>query len=323
MAGFKFNFCHPKGGQEEEQQGDISPQKLQTEMAATEHVFNEEDWQRRILSLSAENDQENLKERLQINANSKEEPNITLNYLSTQYIDQSFNHIKDKNLLEVIKHSDLSSGIYEGGFKVWECTVDLIKYLSENRHLIEDKKILDLGCGAGLPGIFCLLHGADHVCFQDYNPEVINNFTFPNVCLNLLTELETSTDEKTSSKIVSRLPVYKRSPLSCDIRNKTSFFSGDWASFGTLLRKKDDKFDLILSSETIYNTENYPKLKPLISNHLKQDGMALFSAKSYYFGVGGSTEDFKEFVKSKSFDVKTVCHVTEGVNREILDIRKV
>lgn len=70
---------------------------------------------------------------------------------------------------KIDQHSDLIPGVYEGGAKIWECTDDLLRYLSEN--YADDKwsksKVLDLGCGSGLLGIFAFLKGAK-VVFQDY-----------------------------------------------------------------------------------------------------------------------------------------------------------
>jgi predicted RNA methylase len=56
-----------------------------------------------------------------------------------------------------------------GGLKIWECTNDLIEYLLENESNIElkDAKVLDLGCGAGILGIYAFLRGS-FVTFQDY-----------------------------------------------------------------------------------------------------------------------------------------------------------
>lgn len=67
------------------------------------------------------------------------------------------------------KHSDLLPGVYEGGAKIWECTIDLIDYFVENTKLsdFKAKRVLDLGCGSGLLGIYALTCGAT-VHFQDY-----------------------------------------------------------------------------------------------------------------------------------------------------------
>ena len=54
-----------------------------------------------------------------------------------------------------------------GGFKIWECTLDLITYLS-NIYDFTGKRVLDVGCGSGLLGICALTTGAGTVHFQDY-----------------------------------------------------------------------------------------------------------------------------------------------------------
>jgi SAM-dependent methyltransferase len=54
-----------------------------------------------------------------------------------------------------------------------------------NKTLFEGKRVLELGCGQGLPGICALMQGkAAHVAFQDYNQEVIDKATKPTVILN-------------------------------------------------------------------------------------------------------------------------------------------
>lgn len=56
-----------------------------------------------------------------------------------------------------------------GGLKIWECTSDLLSYLITNPDdtNYEVTKVLDLGCGAGILGIYAFTFGA-HVTFQDY-----------------------------------------------------------------------------------------------------------------------------------------------------------
>ena len=44
--------------------------------------------------------------------------------------------------------------VYEGGMKIWECSLDLVKYLSETVADLHGKKVLELGCGAGLDFVF-------------------------------------------------------------------------------------------------------------------------------------------------------------------------
>ena len=62
-------------------------------------------------------------------------------------------------------HSDLIPGVYEGGLKVWECALDLVEYLAESDIDFSGMRVLELGCGAGLPAIFALIRGAREVHF--------------------------------------------------------------------------------------------------------------------------------------------------------------
>lgn len=63
-----------------------------------------------------------------------------------------------------------------GGLKIWECTEDLIQYFEDNENEInfESKRVLDLGCGAGILGIYAYMKGA-LVTFQDYVSREGNN----------------------------------------------------------------------------------------------------------------------------------------------------
>lgn len=73
----------------------------------------------------------------------------------------------DHELHQLIKqNSDIIPSQYEGGLKVWECTFDLVKYLSTLD--FTGKSVLDLGCGSGLAGIVCLLKGSALVDFHDF-----------------------------------------------------------------------------------------------------------------------------------------------------------
>ncbi|KAI5644241.1 lysine methyltransferase domain-containing protein [Phthorimaea operculella] len=208
------------------------------------------------------------------------------------------NNLKNAVELADKEHSDLVPGKYEGGLKIWECTYDLVEYLSGLENLsLKNMKVLDLGCGAGILGIYALIEGAT-ATFQDYNKEVIECVTIPNVFLNA--------EEEDRSFDTSQI----------------KFYSGDWGSFNNLL-PDTEMFDVILTSETIYNPENYNKLIDLFLQRLTKTGMVFVAAKTCYFGVGGGTRQFEKCIEKNSLLKSEVCWKSEGgIQREIIKVTR-
>ncbi|XP_042358423.1 histidine protein methyltransferase 1 homolog [Plectropomus leopardus] len=241
----------------------------------------------------------------------------------------------------VAQRSDLISGVYEGGLKVWECTYDLLELIERDGETFGGKAVLDLGCGAGLLGILALKRGAKQVHFQDYNSTVIEQLTVPNVILNCHEDDEgDSEDEEGKGKILEEdgckkkvkevkdgdPPVKKRArdlsehPLVAKCR----FFSGDWSTFLTLLQNEEPqpKYDIIFTSETIYNTSYYPALHETLHKLLAPDGLVHLATKSHYFGVGGGLHLFETFVEQRGvFSMEHLWDGEEGLQRHVVVLR--
>ncbi|KAJ6777052.1 HISTIDINE PROTEIN METHYLTRANSFERASE 1 HOMOLOG-RELATED [Salix koriyanagi] len=192
-----------------------------------------------------------------------------------------------------LPNSDLVPGVYEGGLKLWE--------------------VLELGCGHGLPGIFAFLEGASAVHFQDFNAEVLQSLTIPNVNANLSEKLSPSTSKDASSDTVGEL----------------RFFAGDWSQVHQCLPHANKKekdlscssghsphsgYDIVLMAETIYSISAQHNLYSLIKKCLSHPGGVVYmAAKKHYFGVGGGTRQFLSMVeKDGVMAASLVAEVADG-----------
>ncbi|KAJ2547575.1 hypothetical protein EV175_005164, partial [Coemansia sp. RSA 1933] len=105
---------------------------------------------------------------------------------------------KDKNASDVIK------GVYEGGLKTWECSIDLLNYVVDHAEELSanfsDARVLEIGCGTALPSLHILktIPGAK-VTMQDYNRDVLELVTVPNVLCNTILEPSSSSGSSSVS----------------------------------------------------------------------------------------------------------------------------
>lgn len=206
----------------------------------------------------------------------------------------------------------LEKGKYEGGFKVWESTRDLIKFLTEDQIIINELlhrgapfKSLELGAGSSLATLALLSrlikdplfdnHYEFHI--QDYNWEVLASLTLMNFASNLpLDYLEALIETR------------------C-----LQFFYGHWNNF-----KASSKYDLIIMSEVIYDAENYEALHNILAQYTKKNGFVVLATKDTYFGLSGGLYTWVDYMKSKKiFKVDTRISVTTtNIPRSILIMKR-
>lgn len=303
MADFKFNFASGDSDEEE----DISPSDNCPEQST--ELTNVREAKEILI-------QSNLAEYLspEVEETRIADGNLRIKHVSETNVEESLRDRQDVSSRDIVtaaeNSTDLIPSVYEGGLKIWECSVDLVEYLLENGMGFQGKRVLEIGCGAALPGIYALLQGAE-VHFQDYNDDVIEYVTIPNVLLNVAQQHKQCQLETATFDVLETARKYCR------------FFAGDWGSVVDFInpeRAGEMMYDVILTSETIYAVESHAKLYHFIERHLrKPDGVAYVAAKTHYFGVGGGTRSFEKLVTMDGvFDV-SICKVyNDGVKREIL-----
>jgi hypothetical protein len=81
-----------------------------------------------------------------------------------------------ESLRESLRASDLVRGGYEGGFKLWECAIDLLHEIWRRQRdgtmPMRQASVLEAGCGAGLPSLLALRLGCRLAVLHDFNAEV-------------------------------------------------------------------------------------------------------------------------------------------------------
>lgn len=191
--------------------------------------------------------------------------------------------------------SDIVPSVYEGGYKLWECAIDLAEYLRKTS-MCKGKSVLELGAGHAIPSIVAAMQDAKFLCIQDYNEEVLRDVTIPNLTTN-------------TTNVPAR------------------YFAGGWKTLPNILQRR---FDIILSADTIYATEQCNSLAECICRSLEVGGLALIAAKKYYFGVGGGTAAFQDALRyhaknqSISLRLRTVLEIRDGLSnvREIIEAQR-
>jgi predicted nicotinamide N-methyase len=218
-------------------------------------------------------------------------------------------------------HSDVVPSVYEGGFKLWECAADIIYFLEDHndKYNLKDARLLDLGCGHALPGLYSLFFPkAAYVALQDYNADVITNCTIPNAIHNTL-RWKCNSKEQLSQQYQQTIEF---------LNSRCGFYSGDWSDeklVALLTHNNSLKYDIILSSDTIYSQQSIKPLVKIIKSTLAENGVALIAAKRFYFGVGGSTKELLEVIQAEGALTARVMETFEDGKsnvREIIEVKR-
>lgn len=222
------------------------------------------------------------------------------------------------------KDSDLRQNVYEGGYKTWECSLDLVRYLLDRgpRKDLDDLMrvghVIEMGCGSALPSLLLFQYAVKnqlgiYFTLTDYNADVMRLVTLPNLLLTWVSTLSAGDSQtlfsETGNPLLEQqengelyitpeiLSAFKR------VMNETgitmTFISGSWTPIDALLEMVPSSPDLntfILGSETIYSPASLTAFTDAIVALMGRvkTGKTMVAAKRVYFGVGGSVDGFRE-----------------------------
>lgn len=86
--------------------------------------------------------------------------------------------------------------------------------------------------------------------------------------------------------------------------------------------EESEKYDVLLTAETIYEQEYHTRLYQLMKTIIKKGGSAYVAAKGYYFGCSGSLSQFLDLVRrDQHCEIETVFQNSQTVRREIVRLR--
>ncbi|BFZ61754.1 hypothetical protein YB2330_002829 [Saitoella coloradoensis] len=224
---------------------------------------------------------------------------------------------------------DVIPGVYEGGFKTWECSIDLSRYLSTEISagtLTFPARVAELGCGSALPSMHLLHHALvkGHplsMTLQDYNASVLQHVTVPNVYLAwALSRAEEGGWENDGEIDVTD---ENKTAFLNELQTKNiqiTLLSGGWGE--RMLGYMKPPPSILLASETIYSPNSLPAFMDVLHGCCAAGSQALIAAKKVYFGVGGGVDEFKQAVEGRNMltwgPVDEVS--TQGVARTILKV---
>ncbi|KAL2814785.1 hypothetical protein BJX63DRAFT_190860 [Aspergillus granulosus] len=238
-------------------------------------------------------------------------------------------------LIAGLEKGDINPNFYEGGFKTWECSIDLGRLLVGEEVRGEDRHVVELGAGTAVPSLTLfaqLLSQTDsgstekrasraHFTFADYNSAVLRLVTLPNLILtwnyfttqrntaqssDLQDENQVDEPEEEMLDITPEL----LSAFQTDLAKRgitISFVSGAWSpTFVDLVFWSPELVGfktLVLASETIYSPPSLHAFSETLQALLERpsaESRALVAAKKVYFGVGGGVDEFLAVLRTIS-----------------------
>lgn len=259
-----------------------------------------------------------------------------------------------ENVLAGLENTDLQTNVYEGGYKTWECSLDLVKFLLDRGprkdldDLVRVNHVIELGCGSAVPSLLLFQYALKNklsmnFTLADYNVDVIRLVTLPNLVLAWAATLSPDEDAKLlpeGNPLLNQEEEHGDLYLTPEILSAfkqqleatgltLNLLSGSWtptSRFLDLIPSTQGLDTLILGSETIYSPASLAAFTETIVKLMRRvkTGKTIVAAKRVYFGVGGSVDAFREECAKQSavaYEMEFEGLETGGVRRCLLEVQ--
>lgn len=169
------------------------------------------------------------------------------------------------------------------GHLLWNAGIYTADYLDKHAaELVKGKRVLELGAAAALPSLVCAVNGAKEVIATDYpDPDLINHIEYS------FNELKQSAPQISDYRVVGYIWG----------NNVSELIYGDEAT-GQL--KEEEKFDLIILSDLVFNHTEHHKLLSACRQALTSTGKCLVVFSPHRAHL--LDEDLKFFETCKEYD---------------------
>ena len=250
----------------------------------------------------------------------------------------------DDATLSSLDKSDLQTNIYEGGFKTWECSLDLASLLLDRGprkdidELARVDNVIELGAGTAIPTLTLFQHALQNsygitFTLADYNSAVLRLVTLPNLLLtfarfNLGHAFIPPTDAGDLDITPDLIEAFTMALSQAGIM--LNFRSGPWGPqlLSLISPSSAEMGTLVLAAETIYSPSSTTAFVELMTQILRRTRMAkaIVAAKRVYFGVGGSVDGLKEACHEQgavAHEVENagVVGMDQGVGRALVEVQ--
>jgi predicted nicotinamide N-methyase len=190
---------------------------------------------------------------------------ITIDLTVIENLDELFDALVNKGS----DHPDVIDERIPYWADLWASAIGLSQYLVDNTTLIHDKKVLEIGCGLGLPAIVAGKLGAAQTTATDYLPEALD-FAKLNWARNL--SLETAQFEQLDWRNIPE--IYKQAPPQY-------------------------KPDILLAADVAYEKRAFTPLLEAFDHLVKPEGTILIAEPNRYI-----SKDFFNNLAKNGFSVK-------------------